>query len=390
MDFAASAEERLIRESVRDIAADYDRAYWREHFETKTFPAEYWADLADGGWLGTTIPEAYGGEGLGMAEMAVVIEELSRGGDLGASSTVFVLTPVFGGISVARHGTPAQKERYLPAIADGELRFAMALTEANAGVNTLDIETRAERDGDEWVIEGQKMWTSGAASADELLLVARTAPKDPADPSHGMTVFLVPDPGDADGISLAEVEVGIPEFETQYRVDVDGLRVAGDRVLGEVHGGMDLLWDVLNTERIAGAATAVGGGLRAVDLAAEYAADRVVFDDPIGAYQSIQHPLAEAYSKLECARLMTAKAAWEFDEGRDAGTSANVANLRASEAAVAAADHAVQVHGGNGFAPEYEVFDIWQLLRLMKTAPVPNELIRNHIAERALDLPRSY
>jgi acyl-CoA dehydrogenase len=153
---------------------------------------------------------------------------------------------------------------------------------------------------------------------------------------------------------------------------------------------MDLLWDVLNTERIAGAATAVGGGLRAVDLAAEYAADRVVFDDPIGAYQSIQHPLAEAYSKLECARLMTAKAAWEFDEGRDAGTSANVANLRASEAAVAAADHAVQVHGGNGFAPEYEVFDIWQLMRLMKTAPVPNELIRNHIAERALDLPRSY
>jgi acyl-CoA dehydrogenase len=325
-----------------------------------------------------------------MQEVAVIVEELSRGGDLGASSTVFVLTPVFGGISIARHGTDAQRERYLPAIADGDVRFALALTEANAGVNTHAIETSAERDGDEWVIDGQKMWTSGAASADELLLVARTAKSDPADPTHGITVFLVPDPAEQAGVSLTPIDVQIPEFETQYQVDIDGVRVQEDRILGEVHRGMTMLWDVLNTERIAGAATALGGGLRAIDLAVDYASDRVVFDEPIGAYQAIQHPLANAYAELECARLMTARAAWQWDQGEDAGASANIAKLRASEAAVAAADHAIQTHGGNGFTPEYEVFDIWRLLRLVQTAPVPNELVRNYIAEHVLGLPRSY
>jgi acyl-CoA dehydrogenase len=389
MEFATSERERLIRETVREIAADYDRSYWRDHFEAKRFPTEYWQTLADDGWLGTAIPEEYGGEGMGMQEMAVIIEELSRGGDIGATSTVFVLTPVFGGISIARHGTDAQKERYLPAIADGDCRFAMALTEASAGTNTLNMETRAERDGDEFVVSGQKMWTSGAASADELLLVARTSSAGDQK-SHGLTIFLVPDPGARDGITLTPLEVEIPEFETQYQVDIDGLRVGADRVLGEVDEGMAVLWDVLNTERIAGAATAVGGGLRAIDLAVEYATDRAVFDQPIGAHQAVQHPLAEAYSELLCARLMTAKAAWEWDAGADAGTSANVAKLRASEAALDAADRAIQTHGGNGFTPEYEVYDIWQLMRLIKTAPVPNELVRNYIAEHALGLPRSY
>jgi acyl-CoA dehydrogenase len=390
MDFATSSEEQLIREAVRDISANYDREYWREHFETNTFPKEYWQELAEGGWLGTTIPEAYGGEGMGMQEMAVIIEELSRGGDLGASSTVFVLTPVFGGISIARHGTAEQRERYLPSIAAGKCRFAMALTEANAGVNTLNIQTSAQRDGDEWVVDGQKMWTSGAATADELLLVARTSPTTESTPSHGLTVFLVPEPADCDAVTLTPLDVEIPEFERQYQVDIDGLRIPADRVLGEVDAGLKMLWDVLNTERIAGASTAIGGGLRAIDLTVEYATDRVVFDGPIGSYQAIQHPIAEAFSKLQCAQLMTAQAAWEWDQEQDAGESANIAKLWASEAAFDAADHAIQTHGGNGFNAEYEVYDIWQILRLIKTAPVPNELIRNHIAEHALGLPRSY
>jgi acyl-CoA dehydrogenase len=200
----------------------------------------------------------------------------------------------------------------------------------------------------------------------------------------------VPEPAARDAITLTPLDVEIPEFETQYQVDIAGLRIPEDRVLGEVDAGLEMLWDVLNTERIAGASTAIGGGLRAIDLTVEYATDRVVFDGPIGSYQAIQHPIAEAFSKLQCAQLMTAQAAWEWDQEQDAGESANIAKLRASEAAFDAADHAIQTHGGNGFNAEYEVYDIWQILRLIKTAPVPNELIRNHIAEHALGLPRSY
>jgi acyl-CoA dehydrogenase len=388
MDYGETQEHAMIRDAVSDIASDYDRDYWKSHVEEKEFPEEYWQDLADDGWLGVTIPEEYGGVGMGMLEMSIIIEELSRGG--GQGGIIFVLTPVFGGIGIERHGTEAQKEEYLTGIASGDIRFCMGLTEAGAGTNSLNIKTSAERDGDEFVLSGQKMWISGVENADTMLLVARTSELSSSNPTHGVTLFLVDDPAAQDGIDLTPVDVEVPWFETQYQVDIEGLRVHEDDILGTEDGGMYLLWDTLNTERIAGAASAIGGGLRAVDLAVEYANDRSVFGQPIGAHQAIQHPLADAYADLMCAREMTYKASWKWDNGEDAGMEANAAKLRASEAATEAADHAIQTHGGSGFASDYEVYDIWQNMRLTQTVPVTNEMVRNFIAEHHLGLPRSY
>jgi acyl-CoA dehydrogenase len=379
----------MIRESVQDLADDFPRDYWRECVENYEFPREYWDALAEAGWLGVAIPEEYGGEGLGMLEMTIVIEELSRAGTMGG--IVFVLTPVFGGIGIQRHGTEAQKEEYLPRIADGDVTFCMGLTEAAAGTNTLNIDTMAEGVGDgEWEVSGQKMWISGVENADTMLLVSRTAEFDSSDPTGGVTLFLVEDPANRDAIDLTHVEVELPWFEKQYQVDIDGLRVTEDDVLGAVDGGLYLLWDTLNTERIAGAASALGGGFRAIDLAVDYANERNVFGAPIGSHQAIQHPIAESYAKLTAAREVTYKAAKKWDEDEDCGAEANSASLLTSEFGLEAADRAIQTHGGNGFTPEYEVFDIWRNLRLTKTAPVSNEMILNYLGEHELGMPRSY
>jgi acyl-CoA dehydrogenase len=388
MDYGETDEHGMIRDTVRQIADDYDWEYWKTCIREKEFPEQYWQDLADDGWLGVTIPEEYGGAGMGMLEMSIVIEELTRGG--GQSGIIFVLTPVFGGISIERHGTEEQKEEYLPQIASGDMRFCFGLTEVGAGTNTLNIDTHAERDDDEFVLDGQKMFISGVENADEMLLVARTSEFDKSNPTHGISMFLVPEPAEQDAITLTPVDVEVPWFETQYQVDIDGLRVHEDRILGEEDGALYLMWDTLNTERIAGAASAIGGGLRAVDLAVEYANDRSVFGQKIGAHQSIQHPISDAYAKLMCAREMTYKASWKWDNGEDAGTEANVAKLISSQAATEAADRAIQTHGGNGFTADYEVYDIWQNSRLLQTVPVTNEMVKNFIGEHTLGMPRSY
>ncbi|MFT4885450.1 MAG: acyl-CoA dehydrogenase, partial [Natronomonas sp.] len=278
----------LIRESIQGIADDFDREYWREHIEEKEFPEEYWQALAEDGWLGVTIPEEYGGEGLGMLEMSIIIEELSRGG--GQGGIIFVLTPVFGGIGIQRHGSEEQKKEYLPKIADGEMKFCMALTEPEAGSNTLNIDTYAEEAGDgTFHVNGQKTFISGVENADSMLLVARTSEFDESNPTHGVTLFVVDDPAERDAIKLSELDTAVPWFERQYQVTYDDLEVTEDDILGTEDGGLYLLWDTLNTERLAGAASALGGGLRAIDLAVDYANDRDVFGQQIGAHQAIQH-----------------------------------------------------------------------------------------------------
>jgi len=388
MEYGETQEHRMIRDTVREIADDYDWEYWQGCIRNKEFPEEYWQDLADDGWLGVTIPEEYGGVGMGMLEMTMVIEELSRGG--GQGGIIFVLTPVFGGITIERHGSPEQKEQFLPKIASGDMRFSMGLTEAGAGTNTLNIDTMAERDGDEFVIDGQKMWISGVENSDYMLLISRSSPFDPDNPTHGVTLFLVEDPANRDGIDLTPLDVEVPWFETQYQVDISGLRVHEDDILGAEDGGLYLLWDTLNTERIAGAASAIGGGLRAVDLAVDYANERSVFGSPIGSHQAIQHPIAQSYAELLAAREITYKACWKWDNGEDAGLESNVANLLSSQAATKAADRAIQTHGGNGFTGDYEVYDIWQNSRLLQTVPVTNEMVKNYIGQHVLGLPRSY
>jgi acyl-CoA dehydrogenase len=378
----------LIRESVRGIADDFGREYWQQHIDDKEFPEEYWQALADDGWLGVTIPEEYGGEGLGMLEMSIIIEELSRGG--GQGGIIFVLTPVFGGIGIQRHGNEQQKEEYLPKIADGDMKFCMALTEPEAGTNTLNISTHAEKTDGEFSVDGQKTFISGVENADTMLLVARTSEFDKSNPTHGVTLFLVDDPAERDGISLSELDTTVPWFERQYQVQFDDLRVSEDDILGTEDGGLYLLWDTLNTERLGGAASALGGGLRAVDLAVEYTQDREVFGQPIGAHQGIQHPIAESYAKLMAAREILYKGAKKWDDDEDCGLEANVAKLLTSRAGTEAADRAIQAHGGNGFTREYEVYDIWQNLRLTQTAPVSNEMVLNFIGEHQLGMPRSY
>ncbi len=378
----------MIRESVRSIAADFDHDYWREHIQDKKFPEQYWQALADDGWLGVTIPEEYGGEGLGMLEMSIIIEELSRGG--GQGGIIFVLTPVFGGIGIQRHGTEEQKEKYLTQIANGDTKFCMALTEPEAGTNTLNIQSFAEQNGDEFLVNGQKTFISGVENADSMLLVTRTSEFDRSNPTHGVTLFIVDDPTDHDGLRLSEIDTTVPWFETQYQVQFDDFRVSEDDILGAKDGGLYLLWDTLNTERLGGAASALGGGLRAIDLAVDYAQDRDVFGQPIGAHQAIQHPIAESYAKLMAAREILYKGAKKWDNEEECGLEANVAKLLTSRAGTEAADRAIQAHGGNGFTHEYEVYDIWQNLRLTQTAPVSNEMVLNFIGEHELGLPRSY
>jgi acyl-CoA dehydrogenase len=378
----------LIRSSVRDLAADFDSSYWREHIDEKRFPEEYWQALADNGWLGVAIDEEYGGEGMGMQEMSIVIEELSRGG--GQGGIIFILTPVFGGISIQQHGTEAQKEEYLPKIVDGDLRFCMGLTEANAGTNTLSIETTADRDGDEFVINGEKVFISSVETADEMLLVTRTSELDPSNPSHGGTLFLISDPAERDAISLSKLDTAVPWFEHQYQVNIDELQVHENDILGTEDRGFELLFDTLNTERMAGAASALGDGLRAIDLAVDYANDRQVFDQPIGAHQSIQHPLAESYAKLLAARQILYQAASKWDRREDCSMETNAAKLLTSEFSTEAASRAIQAHGGNGFTKEYEVYELWQNTRVTQTVPVSNEMAKNYIAEHHLGLPRSY
>ncbi|WP_254861530.1 acyl-CoA dehydrogenase family protein [Halovivax gelatinilyticus] len=390
MDFSESQTQSLVREMVRDVSTEFDRAYWVEHVETGRFPRAYWDRLAEQGLVGAAVPEAYGGEGMGVLELALIVEELDRAGAGGQAGVLFTLTPVFGGVTLAAHGSDDQRNRYLPSIADGSAIFSLGLTEPNAGTNTLRLETTADRDGNSFLIDGTKTFISGFETADVLVLAARTSPYEPADPTHGITTFLVENPSDCPAIDGTALDTQVPWAERQHHLSIDGLSVPAECVLGEVDAGLDVLWSAINVERIATAAGSLGVGLRAIDLAVEYANDRTVFDEPIGAHQAIQHPLADAYAALHTARLATYEAAWRYDRGESAATAANVAKLRASEAATAAADAAIQTHGGNGFTREYEVFDLWQNARLWQTSPVANEMVRNYLAEHELGLPRSY
>jgi len=384
MSNAKTEVHDLIRDSVRDLAADYDADYWREHIDEKRFPESYWQDLADNGWLGVAIDEEYGGEGMGMEEMAIVIEELSRAG--GQGGIIFILTPVFGGISIQRHGTLEQKQEFLPRIVNGDLRFCMGLTEPNAGTNTLAIDTTARRDGDEFVIDGEKTFISSVENADKMLLVARTSPFDPENPSHGGHSFSSPTRRPAME-SPSRNSIRRSPGSNISQVNIDGLRVHEDDILGAEDQGSGLMFDTLNTERIAGAASALGDGLRAVDLAVDYANDRNVFGQPIGSHQAIQHPLAESYAKLLAAREITYSAASKWDDGQDCSMETNAAKLLTSTFSTEAASRAIQTHGGNGFTEEYEVFELWQNARVTETVPVSNEMAKNYIAEHHLGLP---
>jgi acyl-CoA dehydrogenase len=405
--FEGTEELEMIRKTAREIAADYDDDYWLAVSEGRE-PTEFWTDCAEAGFLGATIPTEYGGEGMGFWELSAIVEELCTNGCMGAEM-LFVVNVCFGGITLTENGSEAQKEEWLPGICDGDVNFAMALTEPDAGHNAPNMDTFAKQDsaeqssaapgeasaspdGDEYVIDGTKQWISGVDVADQMLLVARTTPKEEVPKrTQGVTLFLV-DPDDPN-IELRELDVGIPTPEKQFELSIDGYRAHEDDVVGTKGMGLYQLFDTVNPERLLGASGAIGVGKCALNRAIDYANEREVFDEPIGAHQAVQHPIADTWSRLEAARLLVRKAAWLVDNEPDPKKRAEVANmakLRATEAGHDATDVAVQTHGGNGFSRDYTVIEMWKGSRLGKVAPGSTEMMRNHIAEHTLGLPRSY
>lgn len=398
VSFETSDVEQMIRSTVRDIAEQYDEEYWLEisEYAAKELIAEgpngLWKDLAEDGWVGANIPEEYGGQGMGMQEIVMIIEEIGKAGGWPATP-LFLPTSVFGGETLTKHGSEEQKEEWLPRLASGNALFALGVTEPDAGLETTNLDTFAEKDGDEYVINGEKTWTTMVAFADQIVLLARTLPRKDADrPSHGISMFLV-DPDNPNVEITDEIPLALHHHDPSYSVYYDDVRVHESQLLGEEHQGLYHIFDTLNTERIGGAAAAYGMGRYALEKASQYANERVVFGSPIGSYQAIQHPLADALADLETSRLATRKAAWMYDNGKDThdvGTISNTANLKACEAGWTACEAAMTTYGGMSASAEMGIAQIWQEVRHMRTAPVSEQMLRNYLAERELDLPRSY
>lgn len=389
MDFQLSEEHTLIKKSVGQLAAQYGLEYWREKDRRNAFPEELWAALAQAGWLGTIIPEHYGGSGLGTLEMAMVIEEVAAAGAGSTVAQLFMMTPVFGALTILRHGSEEQRAHYLPKLATGEMDFSMALTEPDAGSDTLATRTFARKQGDQYSISGQKVWISGVERAGGMLLIARTTPLEVSPKrTFGLSLFLV-DPS-APGVSFQPLEKVGTHCVSASMVFFDELVVPRSSLIGEEGQGWKYLVDTLNSERIVTTAGCIATAELALKLAVEYAKSRVVFGQAIGKHQGIQFPLARLKAEVELARLMNYKAAWLFDRHLPCATEANMAKLIAAEAAFSACDQAMQTLGGYGFSTEYHIERLWRDVRLFRLAPVSQEMILNYVAQHVLGLPRSY
>jgi acyl-CoA dehydrogenase len=383
-----SEDVTLIRAAVADLCTKFGDDYWMNCDQDHRFPQEFYDAMAAGGWIGIAIPEEFGGGGRGVTEAAAILEEVAASGACmnGASA---VHLSIFGMHPVVMHGSESMKREYLPKVADGSLHVAFGITEPNAGTDTTRITTRAVRNGDNYVINGRKVWTSKALEADRILLLTRTTPlAEVAAPTDGMTLFLVD--RHAPGVEATAIpKMGrnaIASCETTYD---DVIVPASDRV-GEEGRGFRYLLGGLNAERILVASEAIGIGRAALAAAVCYANERVVFDRPIGKNQGIAFPLAQAHAQLRAAGLMTREAAALIDAGLPCGEEANLAKYLAAEAGFFAADRAVQTHGGFGYATEYHVERYFREARLPRIAPISQELVLAYVAEHVLGLPRSH
>jgi alkylation response protein AidB-like acyl-CoA dehydrogenase len=383
MESVETPEQQVLRASVRTVVSRYGHDYYVAEARRGGKAEDLWSELGRGGFIGVNLPEEYGGGGGGMVDLAIVAEEISTGG---CPLLMLIVSPTICGGLIARFGTDQQKKERIPDIASGAVKYAFAITEPDAGSNTHDISTRARRDGTDWVISGTKYWTSGADEASTILVVARTGEGD--DGRGRLGLFLVS--SDATGLTRTLIPSEVTGPEQQFTLFFDEVRVPDGDVLGEPDEGMRELFFGLNPERIMCAATSNGMSRYALERAARYAQDRQVFGSPIGAFQGIAHPLAEAYAQVELARLMTFQAATAFDAERAAGEASNIAKLAAADASLVAFDRAIQTHGGNGMSTEYGLADLWAMARLLKIAPVSREMVLNYLAQHALGLPRSY
>jgi alkylation response protein AidB-like acyl-CoA dehydrogenase len=385
MEFAESPEQAMLREAVGKIAARYGHDYYHAKAKGGGRLSELWQDVAAAGFVGVSIPQAYGGGGMGISELAIVTEELAAHG---CPLLLLMVSPAICGTILARFGTPEQRQRWLPGLASGATKMVFAITEPDAGSNTHRLSTVAERDGDGWRVRGTKHFISGVDEADAVLVVARTG-TDRASGRGRLSLFIVDT--DAPGLQRTRIPMEISAPEQQYVLFFDDVTVPAERLVGSEGEGLRQVFLGLNPERIIAAAGANGTARYALDKAVAYAGQRRVWDTPIGAHQGIAHPLATAKIEVELARLATQKAAWAHDTGQlDAGEVANMAKYAAAEACLHALDAAIQTHGGNAFASEYGLADLWGVSRVLRTAPVSREMILNFIAERVLGLPRSY
>jgi alkylation response protein AidB-like acyl-CoA dehydrogenase len=381
---APATELDLVRASVRGIAQGFGHAYYAERAASGGKTTELWQAVGEAGFVGVNLPEAYGGGGLGIRELAAVAEELAA---LGCPLLMLVVSPAICGAVIARFGSEQQKQRWVPPIASGESIMAFAITEPDAGSNSHNLATTAERDGDAWVLRGTKYFISGVDEADSILVVARTG-TDAATGRGRLSLFVVD--VDAPGLSRAEIPVELRAPEKQFTLFFDDVRLDADRLIGVEGEGLRQIFVGLNPERIMTAAGGIGIGRYALEKAVAYARQRSVWGRPIGEHQGIAHPLAEAKIDLELARVMTDHASALYDAGLDAGEASNIAKFAAADAALLCLDRAIQTHGGNGLASEIGLADLWGYARLMRIAPVSREMVLNYVAQHSLGLPRSY
>jgi len=380
------SEERLeLRRQVAKLASTYGREYFTEKARSGEKTTELWLAIGKAGYLGINIPEEYGGGGGGIGDVAAVCEELAA---QGCPLLMMVVSPAICGTVISRFGTTAQKQKWLPGICDGTSTMAFAITEPDAGTNSHNITTTARRDGDEWVLKGQKIFISGVDEADNVLIVSRTA--DAKTGKLKPCLFVVPT--DANGLSWTPIPMEIVSPEQQFQVFIDDVRLPADALVGDEDAGLVQLFAGLNPERIMAASFSTGLARYALDRAVEYVKTREVFGAPIGSHQGLAHPLAQTKIELELARLMTQKAAALYEAGDDmgAGEAANMAKYAAAEVACDAADRAVQAHGGNGITQEYGVAGLLVAARAGRIAPVSREMILNFVGMHTLGLPKSY
>ncbi len=388
MNFELSEEQLLIRESVVKLCADFPDDYWSKKDTEHEFPWDFYEAMAEAGWLGIAIPEAYGGSGRGITEASLVLEEVAASGAAMNGATSLHLS-IFGMHPVVKYGSEEMKQKYLPRVAKGDLHVAFGVTEPDAGTDTTSITTSARLEGDNYLVKGRKVWTTKALQSEKVLLLVRTTDKEATESRTGGMTLLLADL-QRDEVSISPIDKLGRNAVATCEVVYDDLPVLLSDRVGEEGKGFRYLLDGLNAERILIAAEALGIGRAAMAKAVAYANERVVFGRPIGKNQGVAFPLAEAKMRLDAAELMIRKASWLIDNGRPCGAEANMAKWLAADASFFAADRAVQTHGGFGYATEYHVERYWREARLMKIAPISQEMVQNFVSEHVLELPKSY
>lgn len=393
MDFNFTEEQKMIANTAKEIAKNFPPEYWREKDLKEEFGEEFYKAIGKAGFTGMVIPEKYGGAGKGVTELLIAMEELAANGCGMAGVWYLVITEDFGGISIIRHGTEAQKEKYLPRIASGDIEFCMGLTEPDAGTNTLNTKTRAQKVADGWIINGNKTWISGADRARGMMLITRTTPKEKAPrKTFGISLFLIDLPNPAVNVTT------IPKHGINYShscdIGINDLKVSEDALMPPLDGGWYSLLDTLNIERMSFTTAAIGIARLAMSKAIEYSKDRKVFGDtPIGSYQGLQFNLAEAYAGIEAAKLLNLKASTLYDNGAsiaEVGKIVNPAKILAVESGIKAVYWAMQTFGGYGYAREYDVERWWREINLIRLAPVSQQMALSYVGEHILGMPRSY